>query len=140
MIHNSTFTLYNGLYLMLTNITKHSSHLSQVLVCLTFTIKTHRCHLRALKTIGFWPSSGRSEQTIPLPLLHHNNMQTLDYRQRYRDGDPGNWANLDHHIIRPGLHLERSLQLRCISTETTWGPAVISHKPKLFGVELGARG
>ena len=33
------------------------------------------------------------------------------YQQR-REGDPGDWAHQDFHIFRPGLHLERSLQLR----------------------------
>ena len=31
--------------------------------------------------------------------------------QQHREGDPGDWAHHDFHIFRPGLHLERSLQL-----------------------------
>ena len=33
------------------------------------------------------------------------------YQQR-REGDPGDWAHQDFYIFRPGLHLERPLQLR----------------------------
>ncbi|GFR74677.1 hypothetical protein ElyMa_003898800 [Elysia marginata] len=41
-------------------------------------------------------------------------------------GGLGTWANLDLHIIRAGLNLERSLQIRCIDADTTQG--VNSHQ------------
>ena len=60
--------------------------------------------------------------------------------QQRKEGDPGNWALKNLHTTRPGLHLERPLQLRCISVDTTRGTTITGYELRFNWRRAGRQG